>query len=499
MNQRRVVLITLGVMMSLFMASMESTVIATAMPTIVGQLGGLAGYSWVFAIYMLTSTTVGPIFGKLSDLYGRRPVYMVAISIFAVGSLLCGLASSMPQLIAARAVQGLGAGGLLPLAFIIVGDIFSLEQRAKVQGLFSGVWGVSSVAGPLIGGFLVDSVAWQWVFLINIPVAFVAAALVWTAWSGVARPAGVRPAIDFAGAALLVVGVVTLLLGLNDLGSPTSWALLSVAAAALSALIWVELRAPAPILPVRLFRWRLFAVACAHGVLAGWVLFGGMSYVPLFVQGVLGKSATEAGSTLTPMLLGWVGSSIIASRLLLRVSYRSLVIGGMAFFVVGTALMTRVRPDMSQLELMLALGLMGIGMGSAIPAFLISVQSTVEKSNLGAATATLQFSRTIGGTFGVAVLGALLGARLADALRAVGLDPAVVSLDALVGEGALGAAAIGDQARTALASAMSDMFATTLVVAVLAFGVTLLAPHVDLGAARARSKGQEEAAVTAAD
>lgn len=499
MNQRRVVLITLGVMMSLFMASMESTVIATAMPTIVGQLGGLEGYSWVFAIYMLTSTTVGPIFGKLSDLYGRRPIYMIAISIFAVGSLLCGLATSMPQLIAARAVQGLGAGGLLPLAFIIVGDIFSLEQRTKVQGLFSGVWGVSSVAGPLIGGFLVDSIAWQWVFLINIPVAFVAAALVWTAWSGVARPAGVRPAIDFAGAALLVVGVVTLLLGLNDLRSLTSWTLLSVAAAALSALIWVELRAPAPILPVRLFRWRLFAVACAHGVLAGWVLFGGMSYVPLFVQGVLGKSATEAGSTLTPMLLGWVFSSIIASRLLLRVSYRSLVIGGMALFVVGAALMTRVRLDMHPLELMLALGLMGIGMGSAIPAFLISVQSTVERSNLGAATATLQFSRTIGGTFGVAVLGALLGARLADALRAVGLDPAVVSLDALVGEGAAGAAAVGDQARAALASAMSDMFATTLVVAVLAFAVTLLAPRVDLGVARARSKGQEEPAVTAAD
>lgn len=496
MNQRRVVLITLGVMLSLFLASMESTIIATAMPTIVGQLGGLEAYSWVFAIYMLTSTTVGPIFGKLSDIYGRRPIYMIAIAIFAVGSLLCGLVTTLPQLIAARAVQGIGAGGLMPLAFIIVGDIFTLEQRAKVQGLFSGVWGVSSVAGPLIGGFLVDRVSWHWVFLINLPVAAVAAALVWTAWSGVARPAGARPAIDYAGAALLSVGVVTMLLGLNDLTNPRSWGLLAVATASLVGLVWVELRAPSPIIPVRLFRWRLFAVACAHGVLAGWVLFGGMSYVPLFVQGVLGKSATEAGSTLTPMLLGWVTSSIIASRLLLRISYRRLVITGMAIFLVGAGLMTRLRPEMSQLELMIPLGLMGIGMGASIPAFLISVQSTVAKSNLGAATATLQFSRTIGGTFGVAVLGALLSARIAASLVALGLDPAAVPLDALLAEGGPGAA-LGDQARLALSTAMAQMFTSTFFVAILAFGVTLLAPRIDLGTARERREGGEEAVVAA--
>jgi EmrB/QacA subfamily drug resistance transporter len=480
-------LITLGVMMSLFLASMESTIIATAMPTIVAQLGGLEAYSWVFAIYMLTSTTVGPIFGKLSDIYGRRPIYMIAIAIFAIGSLLCGLAMTMPQLIAARAIQGVGAGGLLPLAFIIVGDIFTLEQRTKVQGLFSGVWGVSSVAGPLIGGFIVDNISWHWAFLINLPVAAVAAALVWTAWSGVDRPAGERPAIDYAGAVLLSVGVVTLLLGLNDLGNPRSWLLIGVALAALAALIWVELRAAAPIIPVRLFRWRLFAVTCAHGLLAGWVLFGGMSYVPLFVQGVLGKSATEAGSTLTPMLLGWVVASIVASRLLLRVSYRTLVITGMAAFLAGAALITRVHPGMSQLELLLPLGLMGVGMGTSIPAFLIAVQSTVEKSNLGAATAMVQFSRTIGGTFGVAVLGALLSARLAAALVAQGLDPAAIPLDSLLGEGAGGAGgALGEQARLALSTAMAQMFNTTLIVAALAFAVTLLAPRVDLTATRAK-------------
>jgi hypothetical protein len=344
----------------------------------------------------------------------------------------------------------------------------------------------------------VDRVSWHWVFLINLPVAAVAAALVWTAWSGVARPAGARPAIDYAGAALLSVGVVTLLLGLNELGEPRGWGLIAVALAALAALLWVEWRAPAPIIPVRLFRWRLFAVACAHGLLAGWVLFGGMSYVPLFVQGVLGKTATEAGSTLTPMLLGWVLSSIVASRLLLKISYRTLVITGMAIFLVGAALMTRVRPDMPQAELLVALGLMGVGMGASIPAFLIAVQSTVAKANLGAATATLQFSRTIGGTFGVAVLGALLSARIAAALVGAGLDPATVPLDALLAEGAGAAVELGEQARLALSAAMAEMFASTLVVAALAFGVTLLAPGVDLGNAGARREAQEEA-VAAAD
>jgi EmrB/QacA subfamily drug resistance transporter len=494
-TKRRVVLITLGVMISLFMASMESTVIATAMPTIVAELGGLESYSWVFAIYMLTSTTVVPIFGKLSDIYGRRPIYMAAISLFLVGSLLCGLATSMGQLIAARAVQGLGAGGLLPLAFIIVGDIFSLEQRAKIQGLFSGVWGFSSVIGPLIGGFLVDRVAWQWVFLINIPVALLAAALVWVAWSGFTRPSGSRPAIDYAGALLLSIAMVTLLLGLNQMGGSGGALLLGVAGAAVAALLVVELRAASPVLPVRMLRWRLFAVACAHGVLAGWVIFGGMSYVPLFVQVVLGTSATEAGSTLTPMLLGWVLSSIVASRLLLKLSYRTVVLSGMGCFVIGAALLAQVRPEMSRIELIVALSLMGIGMGASIPAFLITVQSSVAKHELGTATATLQFARTIGGTFGVSVLGALLSFQLAAALATAGLTPDAIPLDALIGEGTAGAVELGTQARIALAAALRVMFQSTLVVAILAFAVCLLAPRTT--AAELAALGQRDDLVTA--
>nr|WP_255603326.1 MDR family MFS transporter [Oscillochloris sp. ZM17-4] len=490
-------MITIGVMMSLFMASMESTVIATAMPTIVGELGGLASYSWVFAIYMLTSTTAGPIFGKLSDIYGRRPIYMAAIALFIAGSLLCGAAMSMPMLIAARALQGLGAGGLLPLAFIIVGDIFTFEQRAKVQGLFSGVWGVSSVIGPLIGGFLVDQISWHWVFLINIPPGLIAAALVWTAWQDPERGEAKRPAIDYAGAALLSVGVVTLLLGLSDLSSPLSWGLLAAAAASTAALIVVELRAAAPILPVRLImRDRMFAVACAHGVLAGWVLFGSMSYVPLFVQGVLGTTATQAGSTLTPMLLGWVVTSIVASRLMLRFSYRSLAITGMLGFVLGTFLLSRVRPDMGQLELVVALSLMGFGMGASIPSFLIAVQSSVARTDLGSATATVQFSRTIGGTFGVAVLGVILATSLTAALQASGIAPDSVPLGDLLGGG--GAASLEGGARAALATALSHTFGSTLWIAIMALAVTFLAPRGNVGDLRSRRAAEDAAAAEGA-
>src|SRR6266545_2241304 len=221
MPRQRTIVITVGVMLSLFMASMEGTVVATAMPTIVSQLGGLNSYSWVFSIYMLTSTTTVPLYGKLSDLYGRRPIYAIAMALFLAGSALCGLSQSMGQLIAARAVQGLGAGGLLPLAFIMIGDMFTFEQRARMQGLFSGVWGVSSVVGPLLGGFLVDQVSWHWVFFINVLPGLLALMLVWRAWVDRPRALGAaRPAVDYVGAALLTVSVVVLLLGLFEFSTP---------------------------------------------------------------------------------------------------------------------------------------------------------------------------------------------------------------------------------------------------------------------------------------
>src|SRR5512133_793957 len=257
-------------MLSLFLASMEGTVVATAMPTIVAQLGGLSIYSWVFSIYMLAATTTVPIYGKLSDLYGRKQVYIVSMAIFLTGSILCGLARTMEQLILFRAVQGVGAGGVLPLVFTIIGQLFSLEQRARMQGLFSGVWGVSAVIGPLMGGFLVDRVSLHWVFYINIVPGLLASALVWFAWKSPARERAARVAVDYPGAVLLTLGVLSLLLALDMPGGPLGWALLFTAACLFAGRVWVERRAADPILPLPLFRDRLFTVSIIHGLMAGW-------------------------------------------------------------------------------------------------------------------------------------------------------------------------------------------------------------------------------------
>ena len=247
MSRNRIILVTAGVMLSLFLASMESTVVATAMPTIVGQLGGLEHYSWVFSAFMLASTTTVPLYGKLSDIYGRRKVYAVAMALFLIGSVLCGWATSLTQLIMARALQGVGAGGIMPLAFILIGEMFSLEQRTKMQGVFSGVWGVSSIAGPLLGGFIVDNLSWHWIFYINVIPGVLAGALVTLAWKDRVY-SHERPTVDYLGAGLLSAGVVLLLLGLMDLGTSQSWIFLGSSLAVFLILIQVERRAADPIL-----------------------------------------------------------------------------------------------------------------------------------------------------------------------------------------------------------------------------------------------------------
>ena len=463
-------------MLSLFLASMESTVVATAMPTIVGQLGGLEHYSWVFSAFMLASTTTVPIYGKLSDIYGRRNLYVFAMVLFLVGSVLCGFANSMTTLIFARALQGIGAGGIMPLAFILIGEMFTLEQRARMQGFFSGVWGVSSVIGPLLGGFLVDQLSWRWIFYINVLPGLLAAALVAFGWRDQAR-SHERPAIDYAGAALLTASVVMLLLGLMESGTYT-WVLIAGAVVLFILLIWVERRAADPILPLQLFRDGLFATATAHGILTGWALFGSISFIPLFVQAVMGTSATQAGITITPMLLGWVTASIIGTRLLLTVGYRKLGLIGTAIFTVGAFLMSRAGLNSSQVSLMIFVTLMGIGMGLSIPAFLIAVQTSVQRRQLGTATSTLQFSRSIGGTLGVSVMGAALSARLTSNLLAshLGLDLVRQLLDPLPGSQVV----IEEGARAAMADAIHLVFVIAFVAAALAMVTVFFTPHKEL-------------------
>jgi len=486
MSRNRILMVTAGIMLSLFLASMESTVVATAMPTIVGQLGGLEHYSWVFSAYMLTSTTTVPLYGKISDLYGRRILYVVAMALFLLGSILAGQANTMTQLILARGLQGVGAGGIMPLAFILIGEMFNLEQRARMQGFFSGVWGVSSIVGPLLGGFLVDQLSWRWVFYVNIIPGLLAAALVAFAWRDQIHGHG-KPVIDYAGAGLLTAGVVTLLLGLTlapeasagmEYGTAISWILIGASLLLFIALFWVEKRAADPILPLNLFRDRLFTISIAHGTLTGWAMFGSISFIPLFVQSVLGTNATQAGITIAPMLLGWVGATIVGTRMLLKVGYRRLAILGTALLVIGSFLMSRVDANINQYVLMSFVTLMGIGMGFSIPPFLIAVQTTVERRYLGTATSMLQFSRSMGGTFGVSVMGAALSARLVANLSASGLDLSLVSqlLNPLPGSETV----IGDAVRIAVANAITLVFVIAFFAALLALAVVFFSPRQEL-------------------
>lgn len=365
----------------------------------------------------------------------------------------------------------------MPLAFILIGEMFTLQERARMQGFFSGVWGVSSIVGPLLGGFLVDQLSWRWVFYINIVPGLLAAALVGLAWRDQIHGQG-KPVVDYAGAGLLTASVVTLLLGLMDYGTSSSWILIALATALLIALLWVEWRAADPILPLHLFRDKLFAISTSHGILTGWAMFGSLSFIPLFVQSVLGTSATQAGITIAPMLLGWVGASIVGTRLLLKVGFRRLAIFGTSLLVIGTFLMSRATENTSQLLLMVFVTLMGLGMGFSIPPFLIAVQTTVERRYLGTATSTMQFSRSIGGTIGVSVMGAALSARLVSNLSASGLDLDLVAqlLNPLPGAETV----INEAARAAVAGAIHIVFVIAFITAFLGFVATLFAPRQEL-------------------
>jgi EmrB/QacA subfamily drug resistance transporter len=403
------------------MGSMEATVVATAMPTIVNQMGGLKIYGWAFSINVLASSAGIPVAGKLSDILGRRLVYAWSMGLFLIASLLCAIAPNMVSLIVFRGIQGLGAAGLLPLALVMIGDMFNFEERARVQALFSGVWGVSSIAGPLLGGFLVDKVGWPSVFYINVPFGIVSAWFVWHWWQDRHELTKGKPHIDYPGAILVTLSAFALLLGLLDISSPQGIGLILLSIVLGYALWRVERTSPDPVLPLRLFEWRLFTIAILHSIAIGWLLNGVTAYVPLFVQEVQHNSATEAGATLTPLLLAWVIASAVCARLMLRIGYRMPAIAGMVLVVVGSGMLTLLRQDTAKIVLLASMFVMGTGFGITVPAMLIAVQMMVERQLMGAATASLQFARSIGGAVGVGVMGAFLNWRV----KAAGMDVAL--------------------------------------------------------------------------
>lgn len=413
LTPRRRWAVTAGIITGMFLAALEATVVATAMPTVISSLGGMSRYSWVFSAYLVASTVTVPVWGKLSDLYGRRLLYQIGIAIFLVGSILSGLATSMLMLIIFRTLQGLGAGAIIPLGMTIIGEIFTVEERARMQGLFSGVWGLASIIGPLLGGWITDQISWRWVFFVNIPFGIASAMIIGIALKEPERHG--KRSIDYAGAVLLTTSVTMLLLALVEGGesmerlvSAGNLALLVLALILLAAFIAVERRAAEPIVPLSLFSNRVVTLAVTIGFLAGVAMFGAITYVPLFAQGGRGATATEAGSLLTPLMLSWVSMSIIGGPILLRVGYRPVVLAGMAALTAAFAIFSTFGRETPRLWMVADLALLGAGLGLTMLTLLLAVQHSVRREMLGIATSINQFSRSIGGAVGVAAMGAIL-------------------------------------------------------------------------------------------
>ena len=435
LSQRRRWVVTAGILLGMFLAALEATVVGTAMPTIIATLGGLDRYSWVISSFLLASTVTVPVWGRLSDLYGRRPLYLIGVGLFLAGSALSGASQSITQLIIFRALQGFGAGALVPLSLTINGDIFTPAERARIQGLFSGVWGLASILGPLAGGIITDQFSWRWVFYINIPFGLAAAVVVGLALKEPKREG--RVSIDYAGAVSMTVAVTLLLVALVETGSASDWSgpalLLSAAGALLFGALFIraERRAIEPIVPLSIFRNRVVGVGSLTSFFVGTAMFGAITFVPLFVQGTLGGSATQAGSLLTPLLLGWVSLAIVGGRLMLKVGYRPTVISGLAVLTAGFAVLSQFGPSTPRWLLLTDMALIGSGMGLVVLALLIAVQNSVERTQLGIATSLNQFSRSIGGAVGVALMGAVLSislnSHLEDIQQTSGLPEAEVA------------------------------------------------------------------------
>ena len=424
-------MVTAALMLAMAVTALEQLVVSTAMPSIIAELHGLDVYSWVTSAYLLTQTVTTPIYGKLADLWGRKRVLLFGLTLFALGSMLSGMATSMPGLIAMRAVQGLGAGAVGPIVLTMIADLFSLEERAKVQGLFSGIWGVSSVAGPALGGLLTDQLSWRWVFYVSVPFAALSAWILARHVDEEREHREVLP-IDWSGAALLTAGSTALLVAVmqgNEQSTARGLVLLASAGGLFGLLIRCERRAADPILPLDLLTNVPIAAAIAGSFLIGGLLFAIDTFLPLYIQGVEGGTATAAGRTITPLFLAWAISVTIAAKVVVRLGFRTTALIGsvsIAAGVLGLALGT-VWPSASGRMFLAGLILIGTGMGPTSLSFILGVQSAVSWGRRGAATGAVLFSRTMGGAMGVGILGATLimalGRRLVAA-HASGIDVA---------------------------------------------------------------------------
>ena len=492
-SKRELYTVFAGLMLALALASLDQNIVSTALPRIVSDLGGLAHLSWVVTAFMVASTTSTPLYGKLSDMYGRRRLFFVAIGIFLVGSMCCGLAQTMVQLILFRALQGLGAGGLLTLAQTTVGDLIAPRERGRYQGLFGAVFAACSVAGPLLGGIITDLLSWRWIFYVNLPVGAAALALIAV---GLRRAApAVTHRIDYPGAAFLTTGTVCLLLFLSWGGvafpwlSPVILGLAGVAALFYGLLIFQESRATEPIIPLRLFENRVFLVAVSVIGLNAMALFGSLVFLPLFFQLVLHASASHAGLMMAPMMGGVIVAAVTGGRLVAKTGrYKMFPVGGLIVATVSFLALAWCATHSASLPIIeLSLVTLGTGLGFVMPNLTVAIQNSVERVNLGVATSVSAFIRSLGGALGVAVSGAVVAFRLRTLLPPIWTQPTASGHTPLE-MGLQQISHLTESSRHLLEGAYRTAIATTFitggVIAGLAFFIVLFLPELPLRSAR---------------
>ena len=478
--------VLIGLMLSTALVALDATIIATAVPSIVRDLGGFSQFPWLFSIYLLTQAVTVPLYGKLADVVGRRPVLFFGIAVFLVGSVLCGVAWSMPTLIIARAVQGIGAGAVLPMTMTVVGDLYSVAERARVQGYVASVWGVSSVVGPALGGLFAEYLSWRWIFFINLPLGALAAWMLWRSFHEKVERR--KHPMDVAGAVLITTGFSLLILGLLEGGvawawsSPVSYAVFAAAAVALALVFVVERRAAEPVLPLWVFSRRILVGGNLASIAVGVVLIGLSSYVPTYVQGVLGTGALVAGFALAAMTLGWPLAASLAGRVYLRIGFRDTALIGALAVIAGSLLVVRLTADSAVLTVAAATFVVGVGLGLSSSPVIVAVQSSVDWQRRGVVTATNMFARNLGSAVGVAVFGAIANTTLAnrfasapDSLPAGLRDGA--DAERLVVQGGDRTGPVADFVRSALFDASHHVFIGIVVAAVLGFAVLWLMPR----------------------
>lgn len=421
LTQQQLVGTLAGLLLSLLLAAIDQTIVGTAMPRVITELNGFDRYPWVTTAYLLTSTIAVPVFAKLSDLYGRKWFFLAGCLLFTITSGLCGASGQMNwlpidgmnQLILFRGLQGVGAGMIVGLLFAIIGDIFAPLERGKYQGLFAAVWGMASIFGPTLGGWITDSLSWRWTFYVNLPVGAIAVAAIWFAFPDF-HPQGVSRKIDWGGVLTLTFGLVPLLLALtwvteHGWTAPRVYGLLILAAVMLAAFVAIEARAAEPLIPLSMFRIPLIAICSVAMFVLGMGMFGVVVFLPLFMQGVLDVSATRSGTLLTPMMMAAVAGSIFAGQYTSRVGrYKPLAVGGSALVLVGMILLALMNAHTTNFEVLRNMVLLGIGLGVMQPVYTLAVQNAAPREQMGAATASTQFFRSIGSTVGVAIFGSVM-------------------------------------------------------------------------------------------